>query len=77
MPSANPTIGVRVSDELYQAVRTAADAQGRSMSNLVDMILRDHLLKRGVQVDIEEAIAATATPSATRKRSPSKRSKHK
>jgi hypothetical protein len=40
MPSSSLQIAVRVKEDLYEMIRSAADAEGRSMSNYVDQVLR-------------------------------------
>ena len=48
MPSKKPLVALRVSDELYAALRVAADRDGRSIGNYVDMHLRRYFMANGV-----------------------------
>jgi hypothetical protein len=76
MPSTSLQIAVRVKDDLYEMIRVAAAAEGRSMSNYVDRFLRTRFLPGddgklvlkppldGAQVDIEDAIAESRRPRA-------------
>jgi hypothetical protein len=44
MPSKKPLIALRVADDLYEKIRTAAAADGRTMTNYLDFYLRRAML---------------------------------
>jgi hypothetical protein len=44
MPSKKPLIALRISDDLYDKIRSSAEAEGRTMTNFLDFYLRRALL---------------------------------
>ena len=66
MPSKRPLIAVRVADDLYAAIRVAADRDGRTMGNFVDMHLRRYLMANGVPLTTAEKQAVHRKNMAAR-----------
>jgi hypothetical protein len=67
-------VTVFLSDQLLGRVRAEAEADGRSMSNFIEKILREHYhpgstQRSSSQVDIEDQIASTKP----QRKSPAKR----
>lgn len=61
MERRTETLNLRVTSELKELVRLAADREHRSISNLIEVLVRDYCAKNDVKVD---SGAAKASKSA-------------
>lgn len=58
MERRTETLNLRVTSELKELVRLAADREHRSISNLIEVLVRDYCSKNDVKVDSNAAKAS-------------------
>ena len=55
MPSPKTaTLTVRIAPEFKDALRTAAEAEHRSIANMVEVLIRDHCRNQGIDLPTEQ-----------------------
>ena len=50
------TVTIRVDPSLKEALRTAAKAEHRSISNMLEMMIRDHCKKAGIAIEKSQGL---------------------
>ncbi|ELC3156948.1 ribbon-helix-helix protein, CopG family [Vibrio harveyi] len=45
------TLTIRVEPNLKEAIRTAAQAEHRSIANMIEVMIREHCEKKGIAID--------------------------
>ncbi|EJU9538015.1 ribbon-helix-helix protein, CopG family [Vibrio zhugei] len=50
------TLTIRVEPNLKEALRTAAQAEHRSIANMIEVMIREHCEKNGIAIDNDQEL---------------------